>query len=361
MKIELANYMRRALRYGARQPPAAATDDHPIAHLTEIYKPKNISYFTHRGRYRPLAIMIETVNICDNDCIICPYSSQTRHRQTMPVDLFEKIIHDYADIGGGPVGLTPMVGEVFLDKHLLTRLEILKAAPSITAISAITNGSMLYRYDDQQLGKLVERFDRLTVSIYGLDAEEYATMTRRKHYDRMIEGVIRLLRMVGPENLQLSGRHLRARSQAEIDKWLDDIALRSGVNRAQMRFAGTLTYANWSFFDTKSLLPHDAIWRPVPDNKRQCALPLVSAQVLSDGTVSFCACADFNANTSLVLGNIRNEKLCDLLNSEKVRRLWNWAEHGVPDFCRHCSFHMPIEIINEIPSAITEPLATFGG
>ncbi len=43
---------------------------HPLAHLREVYSQENISFFTYRGKYRPLSLMIETVNICNNDCII---------------------------------------------------------------------------------------------------------------------------------------------------------------------------------------------------------------------------------------------------------------------------------------------------
>ena len=114
--------------------------DHPLAKQGVEYSEEDVSYFMHRGRFRPLAISVETINICNNDCIICPYSAQTRKRRTMAMDLFEKAIRDYQEIGGGPVSLTPLVGEAFLDKHLLRRLRFMKQAPSITKVSVTTNG-----------------------------------------------------------------------------------------------------------------------------------------------------------------------------------------------------------------------------
>lgn len=365
MKAKLKGFFQRVRGTHGRGPlkikNRSEADSHPLAHLAEIYQPRYVSYFTHRGQYRPLALMIETVNICNNDCIICPYSAQTRRKQTMPLWIFDKIVQEYSAMGGGPVGLTPMVGEVFLDKQLQRRLELLKASPAITRVSAITNASMLYRFSDEALARIVPLFDRLTVSVYGLDADEYKLLTQKDQYEKMIEGIVRLLALTGPENLLLSGRHLKARSPEEINAWVNDVALRAGVNPSSVRFAGTLNYANWSFFDVSKSLPHDAKWLPIPTNRRQCALPLVSAQVLSDGTVSFCACADFNANSALVIGNVTSQSLCDILTSEKVRQLWNWDKHGVPEFCRKCSFHMPVEQVVEIPSAMSEPLATFGG
>jgi hypothetical protein len=336
-------------------------DNHPLSHISEVYTPNNISYFTHRGRYRPLGLSIETVNICNNDCIICPYSAQTRRRQGMSAELFAKIVRDYAEVGGGPVTLTPMVGEVFLDKRLLERLQLLRATPSITGASSITNATMVSLYSDEELAELLSLFDRLTVSVYGLDAEEFAIMTRKARYDEFITGLVRLLRIAGPAKVSLGARHLKKRTDGEISEWLAAIAGKAGIAPDAIRFAGTTTYANWSFFDTNSPLPFDAQWSPVALNEKQCALPLISMQILSDGTVSFCGCANFNGDTGLTIGNIAQNSLAEILDTEQVRRLWNWKAHGTPDFCKSCSFHMPIDRLTGLPGAFSDPYRTFGG
>lgn len=334
---------------------------HPLAHLGTVYRPQNISYFTYRGRYRPLGLSIETVNICNNDCIICPYSSQTRRRQTMPTALFEKIIDDYEAIGGGPVTLTPMVGEVFLDKLLPERLRRLKRSRTITRISTITNATMVTRYSDAELAEIVADFDRLTVSIYGLDAEEFQVMTRKDRYDAFRQGLVQLLRVAGPAKVGLGARHLKARTEAEIDAWLQSIADDAGVDRAQLTFGGTLQYANWSYFDTSKELPFDAEWSPIRENREQCALPLISMQVLSNGSVSFCGCADFDGKTELTIGHVNDRSLRDMLDDDRVRKLWNWQKCGVPEFCKSCSFHMPISALETLPGAFANPYGTFGG
>src|SRR5262249_60938755 len=97
--------------------------------------------------------------------IISHYPPHPRRKQYMPLDLFSQAIRQYSEIGGGPVGLTPMVGEVLLDKMLLDRLRILDDSPAVTVVSAISNGSMAYLYTDQQLAEILSYFDRLTISI----------------------------------------------------------------------------------------------------------------------------------------------------------------------------------------------------
>lgn len=335
--------------------------DSPVAHIPEVYRSETISYFTHRGRFRPLALSIETVNICNNDCVICPYSIQTRKRQAMAPEVFNKVIDDYDALGGGPVTLTPMVGEVFLDKRLEERVQRLRATPSITRVSAITNGSMAHLYDDRELANLIEGFDRLSISVYGLDAEEYEAMSRTPHYERFLDGAARLLRLGGTRKVSLGARHLKRRSPEEVDAWLGGLADRAGVAKSEIRFAGASAYANWGVFDTSRPLPFDAEWMAPQTNTEQCALPLISLQVLSDGRVSFCGCADFDGKSELMLGDIRQSTLADLLSGERVRELWRWDKNGVPEPCKGCTFHMPVRRLAELPSAFTDPLETFGG
>ena len=86
-----------------------------IANMLDNQK---INLFKFGDTWRPLMLICETVNICNNDCIICPYSSQSRKKELMNLDLFRNILDQYAEIGGGYISLTPMVGEVFLDSLL---------------------------------------------------------------------------------------------------------------------------------------------------------------------------------------------------------------------------------------------------
>lgn len=335
--------------------------EHPIAKFPAIYRPERISYFTHRGRFRPLAISIETVNICNNDCVICPYSIQTRKKQGMDMAVFAKVVADYAALGGGPVTLTPMVGEMLLDKQLLERLKLLRATPAISRVSAITNATMAYLYTDEELAELAGYFDRITVSVYGLDAEEFALMTRKDQYDQFMDSLGRLIRIFGVARVGLGARHLRERTSDEIETWLAEVAQRAGVSPSELSLPGTKTYANWTVFDTSKPLPLDAEWMPPQRNTEQCALPLVSLQVLSSGQVSFCGCADFDGKTALMLGDIRDASLAELLGSERVKALWDWQGCGVPEPCKGCSFYMPISQLNDLHSAFSDPIGTFGG
>jgi len=120
-------------------------------------------------------------------------------------------------------------------------------------------------------------------------------------------------------------------------------------------------YSNWSHFDTSKPLPYGAKWKPEVENTKQCMLPLLGLQVLVDGTVSFCGCADFDGNTALVLGKIGDKTIKEMVESRKYHELWNWSRHGVPDFCKHCSFHSPMESAHALTPMFEYPPQILGG
>ena len=335
-------------------------EDHPLARWPNLYTPENAPFFSHRGLFRPAMLMIETVNICNNDCIICPYSAQTRPRRAMAQPLFEKLIADYAAIGGGAVSLTPLVGEVFLDKILPERIATLQATSAVSQLSATTNATMARRYSDEQLAKILSAFRRVKVSVYGLDSEEFFLMTRKDEYERMVEQLVRLISLAAPGTVVVGLRHLRKRPVDDVQAWLNHVAERAGVNSVTV-VSETSDYANWSHFDTSKPLPLDATWSPARENHSQCLIPLVALQAMSDGAISFCACANFDCDDDLMLGSVGDASLAQLLDSEKTRKLWRWEKYGVPKFCRTCSFHMPMDSAKSMPWVIKDPMRLVGG
>src|SRR3954447_1583795 len=111
------------------------------------------------GSNRPIYLRIETVNSCNNDCVICAYGDQTRPKRIMPQAVFKKAVHDYVDLGGGFLSFTPLVGDFLLDRHLLDRLRFLETVPEVTSLGVTTNGAMAHRFDDSELGYILSRFN----------------------------------------------------------------------------------------------------------------------------------------------------------------------------------------------------------
>src|SRR5688572_27615423 len=95
---------------------------------------------------RPFQLHLELTNICNALCIFCPYQFQKRAFETMSEDVFHRAVGQYLDIGGGSVGLTPIVGEAIVDPLFLQRVRFLRRLSGIDRIFVTTNAITLDRY-----------------------------------------------------------------------------------------------------------------------------------------------------------------------------------------------------------------------
>ena len=65
----------------------AVLTDHPLRNHPVLGRGRYLRRLSHKGRHRPVMLICETVNICNNDCIICPYSVHSRSKGTMTMQI----------------------------------------------------------------------------------------------------------------------------------------------------------------------------------------------------------------------------------------------------------------------------------
>jgi MoaA/NifB/PqqE/SkfB family radical SAM enzyme len=323
--------------------------------LPSLARLDRLAKITHKGYSRPLALKVEPVNFCNNDCIICPCSLQTRKRQTMSMELFEKVVSDYKELGGGILSIAVLVGDIFLDKNLTRRIEVVKKNKHITRLTTTTNGVLADQFDRDSLKYIVRSFDRFRISVYGLDAEEHKILTRRDDYERAVESYTRIL-SCSKGNVKFEIRLLKNRTHSEVYKWLEDLKKKSNYNGI-FKVGGIINeYYNWSVFDVNSKLPFDARWAPMGVNAETCIIPLTAPAVTANGDFSFCGCANFDLSKELLLGNVNNSSLKDLYNSDLCRRLYSFEKFGVPEFCKTCTFYVPVSALENQPIYFSDEL-----
>lgn len=327
---------------------------HPFGQILKKILPESKQF--HSIERRPLMLVCETVNICNNDCIICAHSLMKRKKETMPLDLFEKVLKDYSDMGGGKLSMTPKIGDIFLDKLLIERLKIIPKYSKISGLSVTTNAIASSDLSETELQFVLHCFERFHISIYGLDAEEYRVMTRRSHYLKMLKNVKRIIDLSkNNKNIVFGFRFLKSHTEDEIKIWIQQNF------GCQIPFSFTNSYSNWgNMIDTKSKLPFNGEWIPIKENTVPCLVPLFACQIYSNGDVSFCACPDFDINRELRLGNIKEKHLIDIYNSNKCKELWNF-NNKMPNYCKYCTFHKPFFDIEECSKMIENPIDFIGG
>jgi radical SAM protein with 4Fe4S-binding SPASM domain len=220
----------------------------------------------------------------------------------------------------------------------------------------MTNAIVSDAFNDSELKFILEKFERIHISIYGLDSEEYQTMTRRSYYPRMLNSVKRIIKLSeGKQNIFIGFRFLKNHTIEDIKIWIQQNF------ESEIPFNFTNSYSNWgNAIETSKKLPFDGLWLPTPENKEQCLIPLFAFQIFSNGDISFCPCPDYNGVVDLKLGNIAKNNLCDIYNSRKCQELWNFNTH-IPDFCKKCSFFKPLSELPHYENAINNPLELIGG
>jgi hypothetical protein len=276
--------------------------------------------------------------------------------------VFEQTIRQYAELGGGGLSLTPVVGDVFLDRLLPERLRVIaEHRDVITKLSVTTNAGYAKLYDDAALAALLGHFDNIHLSVYGIDADEFLTMTKVPDYELMRTGIERIFRL-SRAAITVGFRCLKERSRAELEAWVQSIpSFPAACDRVTIQ-DNMRHFANWGIFDTSKSLPFGASWiAPQIGEKAQCGIPLLAMQVFSNGNVSFCPCDDFDNADGLHLGNVMQATLAEMFNGPKARALWDWASHGTPEFCKTCSFHRPLSDFISAPGLFENPLLAVGG
>lgn len=287
-------------------------------------------------------------------------SNKLSPKGLMKEELFSRVIKEYLKIGGGPVSLTPMVGDVLLDKKLGSRMKILRdCAEKITA-SITTNLFGLGNWPEDKIVEMLKTFQRIHVSCYGITAQENMIITQKALFETFCIQMSRLLRLrkniSGAAELALAFRTLYDYSQSQLDEFQQ-----AAFGEIITQTGATATYANWGN-SMRGNLPGHARWIAEKENHTTCLLLAIALQVYHEGRVSACACCDYDASAELTLGSLAESSLDELYNGEKNRAIWEGHQNGrLPSICRHCTFHSPLSALTPDHPAMKNITHFIGG
>ena len=287
----------------------------------------------------PLILQIETTNVCNSACVFCAYPKMTRAKGVMSLSLFKQIVNEYALMGGGPVSLTPLVGDALLDPYLLERLKILDSSSQISQISLTTNAIALARYSDEHVLQILKIMDCIQVSIGGLDAATYKTLYGVNHFDRVEKALERLLTLKGevpaPPHINFAFR---------TNDWKFELRYRQKLEEYRRR--GAFVSHIWNYANYAGLVRNDAklkleVIDGGMEKRLTCIYPAVHMAIGWDGRITACGCADFEG-TALKIGQAGENPLNQVWSGEKrMAILDSFAMGKIPGICRECSAYQP--------------------
>jgi radical SAM protein with 4Fe4S-binding SPASM domain len=291
---------------------------------------------------RPYELHLELTNLCNANCIFCPYQFQQRAHDFMGRDIFEKALGDFVAEGGGSVFLTPIVGDPLIHKEVISWVRDLRAQPKIDRIMMITNCILADRWGAEVI--LTSGLTTLIVSTAGFDEQMYRRVYRSTQYQRMRRNVLALLtaneRLGKPINLVIGLRPDRALQEVMRDPDFQEV----------LAFNPQLDFT-WAFSTSAGRLTRDQFPTPmrlrsVPVKREPCVETFNGPMVLPDGTVIACSCiAAIDATVDLRIGHILEESLGSIWRSEAARRLR--ASFGTGELnptCKNCDMYHNLDL-----------------
>lgn len=251
----------------------------------------------------PGRISIENTNACNARCTICPREKLTRKIQFMDMPTYEKLLDDCIEAGAVKLSLHNF-GEPLMDKEL--ELKVAQAKQKgMKETFIVTNASLMT--PDRARGLIEAGIDRIKISFYGLDREEYEKVHAGLDYEvtlANVRGLLEAKREAGGKKPKITLRYigtamnfLRFRKQWRPYKGLCNV------------IPGRLH----NYTSGRNFNPVSGVKRP--DFMKRCRyLKRSVVYILTNGDVVPC-CYDFNG--ILVMGNAFEENIADIWNGER--------------------------------------------
>jgi radical SAM protein with 4Fe4S-binding SPASM domain len=281
---------------------------------------------------RPYELHLELTNLCNANCVFCPYQFQEREVQFMPEEVFRKAVEDFATCGGGSVGLTPIVGDALIHPDFVARVRYLRSLPAIDRIWVTTNGILLDKHGIEEV--LTSGLTSITISTSGFDEASYRRIYRSSAYERFRRNILALV-----EANQALPEPLTITIGLRTDRPLNEV-MKDPDFQPILAFKPDIDFT-WSFTSaggrvTREILPASMRLRVVTSRRVTCVQLYNGPIILPDGTVMACSCvAAMDAVTDLGIGNVTSENLLEIWRNDRMRRLR--ASFGTTELNRTCA------------------------
>jgi len=257
----------------------------------------------------------------------------------MKLDLYKKIIREYSEMGGGAIILTPIVGEFFLDKYCLERLETARQFHNIGMISLTSNGISLDATGKENWNYIIKNTDFIQFSIGGTSKESYKEMYGVDEFEKVTTNIkeFALLRnKIRPEYpLRLL---FRVADKSKIKK--NDIM---EYKKLGYEIIIDNVYGNWGGLITEHDLPSGAILKAnkeVHNKRNPCFVFYIGPAITSSGLVSACGCMNSEC-VELIVGDCNKQSLQKIWNNEEYGKIKaSFGTRSMPEVCKQCTQYM---------------------
>jgi radical SAM protein with 4Fe4S-binding SPASM domain len=157
----------------------------------KIINKKIIGYTESIKKSKRYNVIIETTNICNAKCIMCPHTKMQRRMGVMDNEVFELIVKKLKADRISPLAfILNGFGEPLADKKIFERIALLKKEFPQSVLKFYSNLGLAN--EDATLGLVSSGLDEINVSFNGYDKENYED-TMKISYQKTLENLRRLI------------------------------------------------------------------------------------------------------------------------------------------------------------------------
>lgn len=272
--------------------------------------------YTSTTDINKFCIYITTINQCNLNCFFCRggMSKDVLEEQTkikiMDNNTFERIIHKCIEGGVKAFDITPAIGELFLDKDILNKLDFLENNKDVEHFFVTTNLIPIKEKDLQRLSKYKKM--TLIISVYGFNKEEYKRNTGKDKYDKFIQNLEMLY--ATSLNNKFNSISFKVRTQQEVHNTL----LFAALIKMCYKFSGYKIEMQETA--NKNRAGHVDCSAKIGSRSGICPLgPGTGGGIDQNGNLLYCPFNDIAKEG--IVGNVFTTPLKDIYNSKKWREI----------------------------------------
>ena len=295
-------------------------------------------------------LYIEVSNICNLRCRFCAYSkSLNNKKEIMSNEKFFNVIDRATNFGYFSFGLTPIVGEVFVDPNFIEKINYLENHPKVEHYSFFSNFTLVSEKIIDELLK-TKKIKELYISLYGHDLDSFIEITgsNQKSYNKLISNLNYLSSKAKDISFKINFGLRTSRSFESLDKCGSQLCqiVRDIIKKIKSRITILRSFNTWGGFitqeDVKGL---DMIINDVSKYHKNgaCSLIFYKNQVMVDGIVNACACRDINA--TLKIGDLNKQEFKEIysLKNKVYMYIIEAQQRGkFNPICTNCDFYRSI-------------------
>lgn len=293
----------------------------------------------------PKRVQLYTVSKCQLNCEFCPKSCIDIPNINMSMDNFKRYVMFFLENGIKEFELSPLVGEILLDKHFIERVKFLydNGAEKIFAFTNLIALNMEILIQLTQYPKF-----QFYISIYGNTPEIYKKRTNadlkifkifEKNY-LMLYDFLSLMKKYNKSTFKIG----EINNRYELNSYKTPITalnLKFKISNLCESFNNFPTDYNWS---TKLINVNEHIIEEVKKERIDktsgiCRNLIDDIGVRPDGTVGICG-SWFDINDRMIIGNINNMTFDNIFGYYSTfQKIIKEQKNGkYRSLCRHCDF-----------------------